>query len=75
MRELSGQQFALISQAFADCGAFPVPRSSTDAVLLLPISGIVTARVESAAFESGEVLVEAYILPWTEFDRSTRVSK
>jgi hypothetical protein len=75
MRELSDQQFALISQAFADSGALSVPRTSGDVVFLLPVGGVVTARVESMSSTPGEVLIEAYILPWTEFDRATQVSK
>lgn len=63
MRGLSDEQFALIVRACGDSGAFPVAREANDAVLLFPISGIVPARVESASAASGEVLVEAYVLP------------
>lgn len=75
MRELSDEQYALITRACTDSGAFPVSRTSDDAVLLRPVSGIVTARVTSASSAAGEVLIEAYVLPWTEFDRATYVAQ
>jgi hypothetical protein len=60
----SGNSAGALEAAMLEAGAFPLPRGSRDAALLLTLEpGIYTARATSAGGTSGVALVEVYQLP------------
>lgn len=71
--QLTDSEYDRLVNAQIEAGAFPLNRTSNDCIMLIPISGIATMHVKSISGKTGEVLVEAYILPSEEFDRSTRI--
>ena len=70
---LTAAEYALLVDATTKCGAFPLDRNSSDAVILYPLSGPNTFHLRSISTAQGEVLFEAYAVPYAEFDPTTRI--